>query len=67
VHNIQEQQWSHLRRGGILKSLEFEKTKLFLKSCVPVSVSMLGCIRKLHEDLLDDFLISSFRRVLYVV
>jgi hypothetical protein len=28
---------------------------------------MLGCIRKLHEDLLDDFLISSFRRVLYVV
>ena len=41
--------------------------KLFLKGCVPVSVSMLRCIRKLHEDMLFDFLISSFRRVLYVV
>lgn len=52
---IQEERRSRLRRSGILKSLEFKKNEtIFLKGRVPVSVAMLNCIRKLHEEMLVD-------------
>jgi len=55
VRNVQEERRPHLRRGGILKSLEFKKNEtIFLKGCVPVSVPMLRCVRKLHEEMLVD-------------